>query len=134
MSEDIMRNPAPVEEITRNWLHVSGDDECFIPYTRVPKIKEIISVVSEIFSVSENDIRSERRKHVLCCARFAVCFLSRELTTKSFPAIGTFIGGRDHTTVMHAVRRAEELLTSSPDFAEKLATCRVFIRQRYMDV
>ena len=45
-------------------------------------------------------------------------FLAKQLTTRSLPEIGRKFGGRDHTTVMHAVKKVEELCTADGTFAE----------------
>jgi len=45
-------------------------------------------------------------------------FLAKQLTARSLPEIGRKFGGRDHTTVMHAVRKVEELSNEDPSFAQ----------------
>ena len=51
-------------------------------------------------------------------------FLSKQLTSRSLPEIGRRFGGRDHTTVMHGVRRIEELRTQDGQIAEDLEMLR----------
>jgi chromosomal replication initiator protein len=51
-------------------------------------------------------------------------YLSKQLTSRSLPEIGRKFGGRDHTTVMHAVRKIEELKTADPTFAEDVELLR----------
>jgi chromosomal replication initiator protein len=49
-------------------------------------------------------------------------YLSRELTAQSLPAIGQAFGGRNHTTVMHACKRAAERMASDPDASDMVRT------------
>jgi chromosomal replication initiator protein len=49
-------------------------------------------------------------------------YLAKQLTTRSYPDIGRRFGGRDHTTVLHAVKRIEELKTTEPGLATDLET------------
>jgi chromosomal replication initiator protein len=51
-------------------------------------------------------------------------YLAKQLTARSLPEIGRKFGGRDHTTVMHAVRRIEELKATDPSFAEDVELLR----------
>jgi chromosomal replication initiator protein len=61
---------------------------------------------------------SARRARVVARPRQVAMFLSKQLTQRSLPEIGRKFGGRDHTTVMHAVRKIEELKTTDSSFAE----------------
>jgi chromosomal replication initiator protein len=51
-------------------------------------------------------------------------YLAKQLTTRSLPEIGRKFGGRDHTTVMHAVRKIEELRSSDQGFSEDIELLR----------
>lgn len=70
---------------------------------------EILLGVSDKWGISLNDILSRRRNQLYMPPRFEFCYLARKQTTKSFPTIGTFLGGRDHTTAMYSVSKYEEL-------------------------
>ena len=72
-----------------------------------PTLKSLLAYVVAKSGVSENDIISIRRDRSICKARFEFCWLAKNYTTKSFPEIGRFLGGRDHTTIIHSVRRHE---------------------------
>ena len=61
---------------------------------------------------------SERRARAVARPRQVAMFLSKQLTSRSLPEIGRKFGGRDHTTVMHAVRRIEDLKQSDIAIAE----------------
>jgi chromosomal replication initiator protein len=61
------------------------------------------------------DLKSARRDKHVVRARHVAMFLCRELTTHSLPAIGRSFGMRDHTTVMHALRRVQEEIEHERD-------------------
>lgn len=72
-------------------------------------IRAIQRTVSEHYGVTLIDLLSHRRHPKLVLARHVAIYLARHLTRKSFPQIGLRFGGRDHTTVLHAVRRIDRL-------------------------
>jgi chromosomal replication initiator protein len=81
-------------------------------------IEEIQKRVSAHFNVRIADMHSARRARAVARPRQVAMYLSKQLTSRSLPEIGRKFGGRDHTTVMHAVRKVEELATQDPAFAE----------------
>jgi chromosomal replication initiator protein len=72
-------------------------------------IDEIQKAVAEHYAMKQADLISERRNRAIARPRQAAMWLAKQLTTRSLPDIGRRFGGRDHTTVLHAVRRIEEL-------------------------
>ncbi len=72
-------------------------------------IEEIIRKVAEHYNVRIADMQGPRRARAVSRPRQVAMYLSKTLTTKSLPEIGRRFGGRDHTTVIHAVRKIEEL-------------------------
>ncbi|MGN6374787.1 MAG: chromosomal replication initiator protein DnaA, partial [Sphingomonas sp.] len=72
-------------------------------------IDEIQRVVSAHFELKPLDLVSARRARVVARPRQIAMYLAKRLTTRSLPEIGRKFGGRDHSTVIHAVRRIEEL-------------------------
>ena len=64
----------------------------------------------------------ERRNRAIARPRQAAMWLAKQLTTRSLPDIGRRFGGRDHTTVLHAVRRIEELKAADPQLTRDLET------------
>lgn len=72
-------------------------------------IDEIQRAVSAHFEVKQIDLISERRAVAIARPRQIAMYLAKRLTTRSLPEIGRKFGGRDHSTVIHAVRRIEEL-------------------------
>jgi chromosomal replication initiator protein len=82
------------------------------------KIEEIQRLVASHYCVSRNDILSARRTANVVRPRQIAMYLSKILTPRSLPEIGRRFGGRDHTTVLHAVRKIEQLVAKDRQTAE----------------
>lgn len=87
-------------------------------------IEEIQKRVAEHFNVRVSDMHSDRRARAVARPRQVAMYLAKQLTQRSLPEIGRKFGGRDHTTVMHAVRKVEELRLSDPSFSEDIELLR----------
>ncbi|SME93927.1 chromosomal replication initiator protein DnaA [Tistlia consotensis USBA 355] len=87
-------------------------------------IEEIQKRVAEHFNMRLADMTSARRARAVARPRQVAMYLAKQLTSRSLPEIGRKFGGRDHTTVMHAVRKVEELKTSDSSFAEDVELLR----------
>ena len=74
------------------------------------KIEDIQKLVASRYNVSRSDILSERRTAAVVKPRQIAMYLSKVLTLRSLPEIGRRFGGRDHTTVLHAVRKIDKLI------------------------
>ena len=72
-------------------------------------IDDIQKATAEHYGMKQADLLSERRNRAVARPRQAAMWLAKQLTTRSLPDIGRRFGGRDHTTVLHAVRRIEAL-------------------------
>ena len=81
-------------------------------------MEEIQKRVAEHFKIRVSDMSSARRSRAVARPRQVAMYLSKQLTSRSLPEIGRAFGGRDHTTVMHAVRKIEELVKLDSAFAE----------------
>ena len=81
-------------------------------------IDEIQKRVAEHFSIKVTEMSSSRRARAVARPRQVAMYLSKKLTTRSLPDIGRRFGNRDHTTVLHGVRKIEELIQSDPSLAE----------------
>jgi len=91
--------------------------------TREPKrvkIEEIQKLVATHYNVSRADILSSRRTATVVRPRQIAMFLAKVLTLRSLPEIGRRFGGRDHTTVLHAVRKIEGLAGSDKALSEEI--------------
>jgi chromosomal replication initiator protein len=72
-------------------------------------IDEIQRKVADYYALKMTDLLSARRAREVARPRQVAMYLAKKLTPRSLPEIGRRFGGRDHTTVMHAVKRIEEL-------------------------
>ena len=79
------------------------------------ELKSIVAVVARYFSLTQASIRSNSRRKSLVYARSVTVYLARSLTKLSYAEIGRGLGGRDHTTIMHAQHNIEKLLKSDVD-------------------
>jgi chromosomal replication initiator protein len=87
-------------------------------------IEEIQKKVAEHFSIRITDMSSARRARNVARPRQVAMYLAKQLTQRSLPDIGRRFGGRDHTTVMHAVSRVGELMSRDAGFAEDVELLR----------
>ncbi len=87
-------------------------------------IDEIQKRVAEHYNIRLADMHSARRARAVARPRQVAMYLAKQLTSRSLPEIGRKFGGRDHTTVMHAVRKVEELKTIDSGFADDVELLR----------
>jgi chromosomal replication initiator protein len=80
-------------------------------------VDTIQKTVAEHYSLKQADLISERRARAVARPRQVAMWLAKQITTRSLPDIGRRFGGRDHTTVLHAVRRIEALKAEDPAIA-----------------
>lgn len=81
-------------------------------------IEDIQKQVAAHYNIKVSDMHSARRSRTVARPRQVAMYLSKKFTSKSLPEIGRKFGGKDHTTVMHAVKRIEELMVSDGDVAK----------------
>ncbi len=84
------------------------------------RIEDIQRVVARQYNVSRADLLSSRRTANVVRPRQVAMYLSKVLTLRSLPEIGRRFGGRDHTTVLHAVRKIETMVGNDGAFAEEI--------------
>lgn len=87
-------------------------------------IDEIQKKVAEYYRVRISDMHSPRRSRSVARPRQVAMYLSKQLTTRSLPEIGRKFGGRDHTTVLHAVKKVEELMGQEKIMCEDIELLR----------
>jgi chromosomal replication initiator protein len=78
-------------------------------------IEQVQAAVCEWFGLSQADLRGDKRPQSIAYPRHIAMYLCRELTDQSLPKIGAKFGGRDHSTVMHGVRRIGDLIREDRD-------------------
>lgn len=83
-------------------------------------IEDIQKQVASHYNIKVSDMHSARRSRQVARPRQVAMYLSKKFTSKSLPEIGRRFGGKDHTTVMHAVKRVEELTASDHEFMQDI--------------
>ena len=87
-------------------------------------VEEIQRKVSDHFNIRLSDLIGPKRVRTFARPRQIAMYLSKQLTSRSLPEIGRRFGGRDHTTVMHGVRKIEELKQKDSQIADDLELLR----------
>ena len=109
-------------------INIDLAQECLSDILRTSErkvtIEEIIRKVAEHYNLRMTDLISARRARVVARPRQIAMFLSKSLTSKSLPEIGRKFGGRDHTTVIHAVKKIEELKLIDVQVADEVEILR----------
>ena len=83
-------------------------------------IDEIQKKVVEHYNIKLSDMHSPRRSRSVVRPRQVAMYLAKSITTRSLPEIGRKFGGRDHTTVIHAIKTIEEIMVNDPNLAEDI--------------
>ena len=84
------------------------------------RVEDILRIVAKHYGVSRADLLSSRRTANVVRPRQIAMYLAKTLTLRSLPEIGRRFGGRDHTTVLHAVRKIEGLVQGDKGLAEEI--------------
>lgn len=106
--------PEPVKTATedRDWLIVT---------LRAPStIKDVQRIVAKRYGFTRTDLLSERRTVPLAKARQIAMFVAKSVTTKSLPEIGRHFGGRDHTTILHGIRKIAGMVEADERFRAEI--------------
>jgi len=80
----------------------------------------IVKTVNKHYQYSLEELRSKSRNKDLSFVRHLLMFLMKKMTNKSLRDIGTFLGGRDHSTVLNGIKKMEEYIEDHPEFREKM--------------
>ena len=92
----------------------------------------IISTVSEVTKISIDQIRSKSRKREIVYARSICCKMLKEFTSLPLKSIGLLMGGRDHSTVIHALEAHENIAWQDYEFKLQSEKCRNIINTVYL--
>ncbi len=93
----------------------ANPDQCRI------KIDDILKIVGRHFSVARTDLLSPRRARSIVVPRQVGMYLAKKMTSRSLPEIGRRFGGRDHSTVLHAVRKIDDQIKTDDRLAKEVA-------------
>jgi len=85
-------------------------------------IDSIQKVVADFFNLKISDLKSHRKLKLIALPRQISMYLSRKYTNCSFPEIGSRFGGKDHSTVIHAVRKIEKKIEEDPSLKSTIET------------
>ncbi|MBB4859229.1 chromosomal replication initiator protein [Novosphingobium chloroacetimidivorans] len=96
-------------------------------------IDEIQRTVCQFYHIDKTEMSSNRRARAVVRPRQVAMYLSKVLTPRSYPEIGRKFGGRDHSSVIHAVRLIEELCTRDPGFGQEVRSLLSLIEGRHWD-
>lgn len=113
-----------VERVDELLAHLVGAGE-----PRRVRIEDIQRVVAKHYNVSRQELVSSRRTRVVVMPRQIAMYLSKTLTPRSFPEIGRRFGGRDHTTVLHAVRKIEDLISGDTKLSHEIELLKRLINE-----
>ena len=83
-------------------------------------LDNVLKIVAKYYSISITDLRSKKKQKDIALVRQIAFFLMKKLTSCSLQAVGAFIGGRDHSTVIHAVVKIDKLINADLAFMQKL--------------
>ena len=116
-------NPVTIEDVEAAVRRQLGDE-------KPPTIDQVKRAVMQVFSVTKTDLESARRSRSIAYPRQIAMFLCRTKTTRSLPQIGRYFGNRDHTTVLYAVRKLEDLIKSDQTLRKDIEN----VEQAILDV
>jgi chromosomal replication initiator protein len=91
---------------------------------RKVSIDEIQRRVAEHYNIRLADLIGPKRIRTIARPRQIAMYLSKHMTLRSLPEIGRRFGGRDHTTIMHGVRKIEEMMATDSQLADDLQLLR----------
>ena len=94
------------------------------------RIEDIQRIVARHYNVSKTELLSNRRTRTIVKPRQIAMYLAKVMTPRSLPEIGRRFGGRDHTTVLHAVRKIEDLSGNDNTLAQELELLRRLINDQ----
>lgn len=105
--------------------------QAFYPLKRYETIEEIAQIVCEETNIGLDLVRGRSRKRYIVIARHLIAYFSRKCTRLSLSEIGNFIGGVDHTTVIHGSTHIGDLLeTHDPEVSEFVAKITTRLEER----
>ncbi|MEP0521687.1 MAG: chromosomal replication initiator protein DnaA [Hyphomicrobiales bacterium] len=96
---------------------------------RKVRIEDIQKIVSQHYNVSRSDMLSARRTRTIVLPRQIAMYIAKNVTPRSLPEIGRRFGNRDHTTVLHAVRKIEGLLQTDKKLGQEIELLRRLVEE-----
>jgi hypothetical protein len=90
------------------------------PFAQRQTIARVRKEVSLRYGITEEELCSAQRNAKIVLARHIAMYVAKKITGKSLPEIGRLFGGKDHTTILNAVRRIQHLVDTNPAFAAEI--------------
>jgi chromosomal replication initiator protein len=109
-----LRGQQPTPEIARKLLDKLGPDR----RAAKPSVEDVLAATASVFGVTPTELVARDRRPDVARARKVAIYLARELTGKSLPEIGRRLGGRDHSTILSAVRSLSGDIERDSDLAQ----------------
>lgn len=122
------RQPVTMEVAERVLKDLISDED-----SQVITPQSIVASTAEYFELTIDELNSKSRTRTLVTARQIAMYLLRELTDMSLPKIGDMMGGRDHTTVIHADRKIRELMAERRAIFNQVTELTNKIKQQHRD-
>ncbi|ADZ68440.1 chromosomal replication initiator protein DnaA [Polymorphum gilvum] len=116
----VAHNQLTNQPVTQDMAELTLRDLIRTSEPRRVKIEDIQRVVSKHYNVTKADLLSARRTRTIVRPRQIAMYLAKVMTPRSLPEIGRRFGNRDHTTVLHAVRKVEEMARADIGLAQEL--------------
>ena len=101
--------------------------DVFAPSDVTPTMADVLRATAKHFGLETNDLTSKGRRQELVGPRQIAMYLIRDLTAHSFPEIGAFFGGRDHSTVLYAVKKINERIDDDAELSKAVADIRTLL-------
>jgi chromosomal replication initiator protein len=121
IQSDIKNRPLTLEEIKDMTKDV-------VKSTKNTSFKDILKAVASFYKIEESSILEKNRKQEIVKPRQILMYILREDFSHSFSSIGQKLGGRDHTTVLHACDKVREDLKGEQDLLEEITQIRSMLR------
>jgi chromosomal replication initiator protein len=96
---------------------------------RSVSVDDIQQKIAEYYSINPKEMRSKKRTRTIAFPRQVAMYASKELTQMSLPEIGNLFGGRDHTTILYACRKIDEMRKKDRDFNDEIERLLALVRR-----
>ena len=118
-----------MSELSKEVVNDLSSLEVVVPDFRVQEKDIVFRRVGEVFQTRKSEIIGKAQTAHIVRGRFAAIYLMNKLRKRSSPTLGRIFGGRDHTTILTALKRVKTLLLSDPDFVERLRIAEELVYQ-----
>ena len=121
---DLLGNQPDEESVTRAIKEI-------IERETVPSAEIIVHHICKYYNIDEDTIRGKSQNHEVANARQIAMYLIRRMTKMTLSDIGREFGGKDHTTVLHSLRKVEKQMNADPSFRETINEITTNINSRH---